>query len=47
MVSNNEYRADKELWTQGDQGEKVGLMETFDEMEETDGVLELIQQEIQ
>ena len=47
VVSNNEYRADKELWTQGDQGEKVGLMETFDEMEETDGVLELIQQEIQ
>ena len=47
VVSNNEYRADKELWTQGDEGEKVGLMETFDEMEETDGVLELIQQEIQ
>ncbi len=47
VVENNEYRADKKLWTEGRKGEKVGLMETFDELEETDGVLELIQQEIQ
>lgn len=47
VVKNNQLRKDKELWTTGDDGEKVGVMETFDEMEETDGVLELIQQEIQ
>ena len=44
---NNEYRAEKQLWTESSNGAKIGIMETYDEMEETDGVLELIQQEIQ
>jgi len=47
VVKNNEYRAKKELWTDQGEGEKIGIMETYDEMEETDGVLELIQKEIQ
>ncbi len=47
VVQHNEYRADKELWTDADEGAMIGIMETYDEMEETDGVLELIQQEIQ
>ena len=47
VVKNNEYRAKKELWTNQGEGEKIGIMETYDEMEETDGVLELIQKEIQ
>ncbi len=47
VVKNNEYRAEKQLWTESSNGAKIGIMETYDEMEETDGVLELIQQEIQ
>lgn len=47
VVKNNEYRAEKALWTENGDGEKIGIMGTYDELEETDGVLELIQQEIQ
>ena len=39
-------RSKKTLWTEKEHGDKIGLMETFDELEEIDGVIELIQKEI-
>ena len=46
VVENNKVRSKKTLWTEKENGEKIGLMETFDELEEIDGVIELIQKEI-
>lgn len=46
VVHNNHYRAEKQLWTSNGEGEKIGLMVTFDEEEEADGILELIEKEI-
>jgi len=34
------------LWTEKSNGDKIGIMETFDELEEIDGVIELVQKEI-
>ena len=46
VVANNLVRSKKTLWTEKEDGDKIGLMETFDELEEIDGVIELIQKEI-
>ncbi len=46
VVRNNERRAEKELWTEGIAGANIGLMETFDELEEAEGILELLEREI-
>ena len=46
VVENNKVRSKKTLWTEKEHGDKIGLMETFDELEEIDGVIELIQKEI-
>ncbi|MEE9166891.1 MAG: UvrD-helicase domain-containing protein [Candidatus Neomarinimicrobiota bacterium] len=46
VVNHNQYRAEKGLWTNNGKGEKVGLLATFDEGEEADGILELIGKEI-
>ena len=46
VVENNKVRSKKTLWTEKERGDKIGLMETFDELEEIDGVIELIQKEI-
>lgn len=46
VVRNNERRAEKELWTEGTAGANVGLMETYDELEEAEGILQLMEREI-
>ncbi len=46
VVRNNERRAEKELWTEGITGTNVGLMETYDELEEAEGILQLMEREI-
>lgn len=46
VVANNQYRAAKKLWTEGKKGEKIGLMQTLDEQEEAEGILELLEKEI-
>ncbi|MBC8174402.1 MAG: UvrD-helicase domain-containing protein [Candidatus Marinimicrobia bacterium] len=46
VVKNNEYRAPKTLWTDLGEGESIGLMETFDDQEEAEGVMELLEKEI-
>lgn len=46
VVRNNNYRSPKKLWTKSQDGEMLGLMETFDEQEESEGILELLEKEI-
>ena len=46
VVNNNQYRTKKELWTDNGEGEKIGLMVTYDEEEEAEGILELIEKEV-
>ena len=46
VVENNIVRSKKTLWTEKSNGDKIGIMETFDELEEIDGVIELVQKEI-
>jgi len=46
VVNHNQYRSKKELWTSNGEGEKMGLMVTYDEEEEAEGILELIEKEI-
>tara|TARA_B100000315_G_C14591377_1_gene596042 strand:- start:3436 stop:5631 length:2196 start_codon:yes stop_codon:yes gene_type:complete len=47
VVRNNAYRAEKKLWCESQNGEMIGVMETYDELEEAEGVLELLEKEIQ
>lgn len=46
VVQNNEHRAHKELVSVCGAGEKLGLIETQDEMEEADAVVNAIEKEI-
>jgi len=46
VVNNNHYRSEKELWTNNGEGEKIGIMVTYDEEEEAEGILELIEKEV-
>ncbi len=46
MIQNNQNRAHKELVAVGNAGEKLGLIETQDEMEEADAVVNAIEKEI-
>ncbi|MFQ6607553.1 MAG: ATP-dependent helicase [Fidelibacterota bacterium] len=46
VVRNNNRRAEKVLWTEGLSGTNIGLMETYDELEEAEGILELLEREI-
>ena len=46
VVQNNPVRANKELWSAGDEGEKISLVEAFSEREEARKVLDLIQNEV-
>ncbi|MDP6967376.1 MAG: UvrD-helicase domain-containing protein [Candidatus Marinimicrobia bacterium] len=46
VVAHNQYRATKKLWTESKNGEKIGLMETLDEQEEAEGILELLEKEV-
>lgn len=45
VVKNNTTRAEKELWTEGGKGEKIGVVEAYDESHEAHQVLEQIQKE--
>tara|TARA_X000001036_G_scaffold343808_1_gene323431 strand:+ start:3646 stop:5799 length:2154 start_codon:yes stop_codon:yes gene_type:complete len=42
VVSKNESRADKKLWTENPKGSKIKLVECFDDRQEANKVLELI-----
>ena len=46
VVKNNHNRASKELVANNGDGEKLGLMQTNDEMEESDAVISALQKEI-
>ena len=46
VVKNNHNRASKELVANNGNGEKLGLMQTNDEMEESDAVISALQKEI-
>ena len=46
VVKNNHNRASKELLADSGEGEKLGLMQTNDEMEEADAVISALQKEI-
>ncbi len=46
VVKNNDVRADKELWTDGTKGDKVGVLEAWDERDEANQVLQHIRNEI-
>jgi len=46
VVKNNDVRADKELWTEGDKGDKVGVVEAWDERDEANQILKYIREEI-
>ncbi|MCF7805018.1 MAG: DNA helicase PcrA [Candidatus Marinimicrobia bacterium] len=46
VVKNNDVRADKELWSAGEEGEKISLVEANNEREEAKQVLDKIQQEV-
>jgi len=46
VVKNNHNRASKELVANSGEGEKLGLMQTNDEMEESDAVISALQKEI-
>lgn len=46
VVKNNHNRASKELVANNGDGEKLGLMQTNDEMEESDAIISALQKEI-
>ena len=46
VVKNNHNRASKELVANSGEGQKLGLMQTNDEMEESDAVISALQKEI-
>ena len=46
VVKNNHKRAPKELIAHNGEGEKLGLMQTNDEMEEADAIISALQKEI-
>ena len=46
VIHNNQFRSEKELWTDKGEGESIGLMVTYDEEEEAEGILELLEKEI-
>jgi len=46
VVKNNHKRAPKELVAHNGEGEKLGLMQTNDEMEEADAIISALQKEI-
>ncbi|MBS1271257.1 MAG: ATP-dependent DNA helicase PcrA [Candidatus Marinimicrobia bacterium] len=46
VVKNNDFRAEKDLWSAGDKGEKIGLIEAYYEREEAKRVLDQIQKEV-
>ena len=46
VVKNNHNRASKELVANNGEGEKLGLMQTNDEMEESDAIISALQKEI-
>ena len=46
VVQNNEERADKELWSEGKEGEKITLINTNDEYDEARQIAQKIQSEI-
>ena len=46
VVKNNHKRAPKELIANNGEGEKLGLMQTNDEMEEADAIISALQKEI-
>lgn len=46
VVGHNQFRSEKKLWTRREGGENIGLMSTYDEVEEAEGILELMEKEI-
>lgn len=46
VVSNNINRKEKALWTQRKKGEKITLLESVDEYDETDKIIECIKDEV-
>jgi len=46
VVKNNPVRADKNLWSDGEEGEKVTILECRDEQDEANRILNQIQSEI-
>ena len=46
VVSNNQLRASKQLISDNKNGEKIGILETNDEMEEADALINALEKEI-
>jgi len=46
VVKNNDFRADKELWSSGEEGERISLIEAYNEREEAKSILDKIQNEV-